>query len=470
MTNDGFLGLFASSLPLRFLFAILSVDILKGGFLVALAWLTTRLFLRRVPGGAHAVWLLCLLSLLALPALWLWAPPLRIDTGLFAGTAPELAQSALFSQDRFLGLANTSGGYPALVERAGTRGAPPAALCMAGLWLAGLLLFLSRLLLGVAMVGRLAVHPAAPRALELAAELSARLGIRRRVEVATGPGCGMPFAHGILSPRILLPEGAALWPEARLRIVLLHELAHVRNRDPLANLVAGLATSVLWCVPFSWIAVASMRMAQEKRADMAVLSGGVRASIYASELLEIGRSGPGLLFLPGPRSAFGRENMLKERIKGIMKPGRAGSRTAALALGAFCLAAALSMATCSSGQSSQFVGTWLPDENQRIKYKYEYTADGKVFAYNTAAATKHSLEGRYSIITKTKDAEGAYLYHVAAKWSNATYDEAVAKWNKTYVLVRIDPNGRTMQSQADNTDYPAEFNTDDRWYGSHHKL
>jgi beta-lactamase regulating signal transducer with metallopeptidase domain len=466
MTFDGILGFFNASLPLRLLLAILSIDLLKGSVLVLLAALLARLFLRGRPGSAQALWLVCLLSLIALPLLWLWLPPLRAGGGLEAAAGPGLA---LVSQDRLLGLANGSGAYPALVERAGASAAPAAALLVAGLWLAGVLLFLARLALGLAFARGLPLDPASPAALRLAGELSARLGIRRRVELGTSPGCAMPFAQGVLSPRILLPEESASWSEERLRMVLLHELAHVRHRDNLANLVAGAATSLLWCIPLSWIAAASMRMAQEKRADMAVLSGGIRASSYASELLEIGRSGPGLLFLPGPRSAFGRKNMLKERITGIMKPGRAEGRSAAIALGAFCLAAALSMATCSSGSNQQLVGSWIPDEGQRNTYKYEYTADGKVFASARPFRAKPDLEGRFTVESRKKDAQGATIYTIAAKWSGGTYDEAVAKWNKWYTLVKIDPSGKSMQSQSNGNAYPAAFNPDDRWYGTHHK-
>jgi hypothetical protein len=188
-----------------------------------------------------------------------------------------------------------------------------------------------------------------------------------------------------------------------------------------------------------------------------------------AQLLEIGRSGPGLLLLPGPRSAFGRKNMLKERIKGILKPGRAEGRSAAIALGVFCLAAALSMATCSSDSGKQLVGSWLPDEGQRSSFKYEYTADGKVFAYSRPFRVKPDMEGRFTVESRKKDAQGASIYAIAAKWSGPTYDEAVAKWNKVYVLVRIDPSGKLMQSQSNSTAYPVAFNTDDRWYGTHHK-
>jgi len=63
-------------------------------------------------------------------------------------------------------------------------------------------------------------------------ELRRALGIRRRVRVLgerRRSPCRSPGASCV--PWWLLPEGARQWPPARLRTVLLHELAHVERLD-----------------------------------------------------------------------------------------------------------------------------------------------------------------------------------------------------------------------------------------------
>lgn len=128
----------------------------------------------------------------------------------------------------------------------------------------------------------------------------------------------MPFTHGIRLPRIVLPAETPGWTPDRLRTVLLHEMAHVRHSDSLSGRVASIATAVLWFLPPSWIAARRLLRAQEDCADAEVLSRGIPAVEYARTLLEIGRSCSGRFLVPGPQRLFGRRQMLKRRIEGIL--------------------------------------------------------------------------------------------------------------------------------------------------------
>ena len=47
----------------------------------------------------------------------------------------------------------------------------------------------------------------------------------------------MPVATGIFRPAVIMPTDADTWSESRLRIVLLHELAHVKRRDCLTHML-----------------------------------------------------------------------------------------------------------------------------------------------------------------------------------------------------------------------------------------
>ena len=103
-----------------------------------------------------------------------------------------------------------------------------------GLWIAGFVTIIARLLVGMIAVQwmsrRTEVVTDAPW-LPLARQLAADLGVSPRVTFLRSPRATMPMAWGILRPAVLMPADADEWPMERLRIVLLHELAHVRRRD-----------------------------------------------------------------------------------------------------------------------------------------------------------------------------------------------------------------------------------------------
>jgi len=113
--------------------------------------------------------------------------------------------------------------------------------------------------------------------------------IGQRCEVrfaAEAENCG-PVTWGFFRPVILLPRDAAYWPRQRLHAVLLHELAHIRRRDSLWQMLSHLVCTLYWPNPFVWIGARALRRDAEIAADDAVLAAGMKPSAYAGELLQI---------------------------------------------------------------------------------------------------------------------------------------------------------------------------------------
>ena len=76
---------------------------------------------------------------------------------------------------------------------------------------------------------------------------------------------------GVRRPLILLPESALYWPGERLHAVLLHEIAHIRRRDSLTQMLALVTCAFYWPNPFVWMG-ARAEKAHFRRAAKAALA------------------------------------------------------------------------------------------------------------------------------------------------------------------------------------------------------
>ncbi len=216
------------------------------------------------------------------------------------------------------------------------------------LWIAGALLILARLVAGVVAVwwmSRRTERVTDAAWLGEARSLAAALGISPRIVFLRSTGATMPMAWGILRPAVLMPSAADDWPSDRLRIVLLHELAHVKRRDCLTHMLAQVACALHWFNPLAWMAARHVRTERERACDDLVLAAGTRGPDYADQLIEIARvmrSGRFPTVLAGASLAMAHRSELEGRLLAILDPSvpRAGlSRLRALgATSAFAVA------------------------------------------------------------------------------------------------------------------------------------
>lgn len=163
------------------------------------------------------------------------------------------------------------------------------------IWASGTFLFLIKLLTGYIMSRRLARHAAIFKDDSwevLLTNLVAEIKLKRKVKLFRSARALTPFTYGILRPIILLPEaGAGSWTEEEARrMVLLHELAHIKRWDCLSQMIAQIACAFYWFNPLFWYASARLKIEREYACDDYVLSLKARPSNYAQQLLEIARS------------------------------------------------------------------------------------------------------------------------------------------------------------------------------------
>ncbi len=317
---------------------------------------------RASASARHLVWTLGLVGALAAPALSLalprWEVPLVHIQNAPVVAEPSVAQAPAIRHEGSTQSAQRDSFVASAPAGRGTResgvnerissvmSSLSWATILLTIWAVGACAILFRMLLGLAAVQWMSRRtPEITNASWLgeAQSLARALGISRVRFLRTRLG-SMPMAWGIFRPSVLMPVDADTWPSDRLRIVVLHELAHVKRRDCLTHLIAQVACAAYWFNPLAWIAVKRLRTERERACDDLVLVSGTDGPDYADQLLEIARvmrAGRFPAVLAGASLAMAHRSQLEGRLIAILDPTvpRRGltRMRAALATGVFAL-------------------------------------------------------------------------------------------------------------------------------------
>jgi len=317
--------------------------IIKATLLFATAALASVALRKATAAARHLVWALALVSAMVLPLLSLALPRWQLPVVTLASSPTSAAEDPLLNGSPAppIGVRAPSAPRTATPRDSATaRSVPfvsgpetariplqnvPWRDLLLAAWLigaAGVLLRLVTGLVGVQCLSRRTDRVKDAPWLPLARALATQLGLAN-VIFHRSARATMPMAWGILRPAVLMPSDADGWPAERLRIVLLHELAHVKRRDCLTHMLAQLTCALYWFNPLVWVAARHLRTERERACDDLVLAAGTRGSDYADQLLEIARRTRGDRFprLLGAASlAMAQRSQLEGRLMAILDP------------------------------------------------------------------------------------------------------------------------------------------------------
>ncbi len=164
---------------------------------------------------------------------------------------------------------------------------------------------------------------------------------KESVEIRELSGLRGPVAAGIFRKVVFVPENFRTWNNERQQVVLAHELAHHRRRDPLWRLCVEFALAAHWYHPaVHWMA-GRFALQSECACDELVLRGGVERRTYATvlcDLAETKKSSPLVVAMADATSLEKRVTRMFSR-----KEKRGGLMLAVLGVAGICLACAFSM-------------------------------------------------------------------------------------------------------------------------------
>jgi beta-lactamase regulating signal transducer with metallopeptidase domain len=158
----------------------------------------------------------------------------------------------------------------------------------------------------------------------LVVEACRAINLARKIRVAVTDQLTSPAVVGILVPTLILPLSlfTTLTPE-QIRFILLHELAHIRRGDYLANLFQLLAEALLFFNPAVWWLSHHIRREREACCDALAIELSGAPADYAKTLVRVAEN-----TLPtGPTTALafgedGREpSSLADRVQRLLVPG-----------------------------------------------------------------------------------------------------------------------------------------------------
>jgi beta-lactamase regulating signal transducer with metallopeptidase domain len=294
---------------------------------------------RAAAATRHWIWFLavasvpCLLLLACLPHSWhrpLWS----VSTGVNSGNEFSLTLNLAPAR----GAVNSIAPVPpaGTVAAATSRGFSGSSQSIAArfsttwlavafmIWFCGALLGLIAVLLGHVRLRRLArrgLPLQTPDWALLLRQARDTLRLRRPVSLWQSVDNSMPLTWGWWRPVVLLPAEAEQWPAQRRRVVLLHELAHVKRWDCLTQTIAQIVRALYWINPLVWLATRRMCIERERACDDLVLNGGCKASDYATQLVAIAQT---YRHMPQVAAiAMARSSQIKGRIAAIVDASRA---------------------------------------------------------------------------------------------------------------------------------------------------
>jgi len=353
----------------------------KVAIVLAAALLACGLFRRRSASARHWVLTAAFAAAAGLPALgplapeWrLMSPPVIAREAGGTGRADASASTAMPASDRVATRASAARPVPDAMSLRGVLGR---------LWIAGVVgcaLVLGAGMARLAWLASRARRITSGRWPELAREVRRVTGLRRQIRLLHGPQPALLVTWGLTRPTILLPSTAVHWSDDRIRIVLAHEMAHIRRHDWLVLLVAQAVLALHWFNPLAWIACRRLRDESERACDDEVIAGGVQPSVYATHLVELARlfaTGRAWSATPAMAQPCSLERrivaMLNARVNRSRVSGSFRAATAAAAVGIAIVLAGAAFAQPETARLSGTVtdpsGAPLPDATVTVTHK-----------------------------------------------------------------------------------------------------
>jgi beta-lactamase regulating signal transducer with metallopeptidase domain/HEAT repeat protein len=202
-------------------------------------------------------------------------------------------------------------------------------------WLAGVAVLSLRIIAGgvyLAIIRRRASRQYRGPIAAAAEDAARALNIRRDVPIALSGRVAGPMLVGVVHPIVLLPERLPRELSAQqLRLVVTHELVHVRRWDNVVLVFQRALEVLLFFHPVIWLCGAIMRREAEAACDDVVVAAAGNSTPYADSLTRVAEQQSGLTHRVLASTFAATESDFSRRVRRILR-GPAGRMTLRLTI------------------------------------------------------------------------------------------------------------------------------------------
>ena len=461
------------------LVSLLTMTFIKGFFVFAVMYFTILRMKKLSAEFRHLLWFFVICSFIILPFASFIIPSFDLQVLRVPAEMEEVHRvfdSRLSPQLNYTAQTGMSLGVVSGVSESYTLSGLHWTAVVLMVWIFGTLISLLRIIvgkMGLLCLTRKAALSKDKNCVSMLRRLSEEMGISQEIELRESSRCLTPFTCNVFRPVILLPSSIGGWSRERLRVVLIHELAHIRRRDYLTQNISRVACAIFWFIPMLWVAYGKLQVEQERACDRWVINSGAEPADYADHIVEIVRYTRGHIVLAGIPGAVGRRHLLEKRVRDILSFRRDNMRYKVRHVGrifmicTLCLLPLLLINPVTAEDSKSLIkneasveeiyGRWINTDygenrgNCGINAKMVVKKD-KIHLYSTFNSPEYSYSGRqgpYIIADSWVDRKGNSWYKV--RWSHLRGD--------FYQLWKVSNSGMTLELASRAFEYPTEIET-----------
>jgi len=309
--------------------AVIIESCARASVVLCAAWVLTSMMRRTSAATRHFVWSCAIAGAILASALSSLGPRWSVSLPSSIASTPSILtvesparRVELAAPSMSIDVAEITITTPASSSVPVTMPALSAAFVLGLVWAAGALAVLAYSLSGAigAWLLRRSATPVYAPWVEEAQTLAEVFEIPGVIKVVESKAITMPMVCGIWRPLVVVPPTASEWSDERRRVVVLHELAHIKRRDCLTQAVAQIVCAVYWFNPIAWLAARRLRVERERACDDFVLAAGEKGADYAAHLLDIAQAVRHDRAFAMAGVAMARPSQLEGRLLAILNP------------------------------------------------------------------------------------------------------------------------------------------------------